>query len=118
MELRDADFEHAVVCFFDNGQDKQYVFLNSCLPIYLQQRQRTMPAHEYAFLKLIPTKRRETSQAHPCPTIDTRLLSRKRLSSVITQYKTENADCYASFNDVLAVKVAIAKAQKQQQMRQ
>lgn len=119
MSLRDIDsFNNSIICVVDNKQlndnhndNYMFVYLQSSLPVYLGIKQKYLSLQHnnnqgttYTFLKCGATK---SKRLNPC--IDTFVLSKIECRRLFRNYiLTDVTDC-SSYNDVLAVRMALAK---------
>ena len=93
-------------------QRRDYVYLRSTNPIYLEQRlgldnHDTDRNVEIQFFKIeYPDSR---TKSLPPPTIDTFLVPQYTMMKLVEEGTVRIMDEYASYNDVLSVKMAVVK---------
>ena len=111
-----SNMKNAIVCICQDTHDarlRRYIYLNSCLPIYMLKNTKDTSCPEvYKLVKFVEsTNHREEDD--PNPIIDTQVLAPSFIAEMTQKYTTQDVSMYASFNDIFAIRMALAKYSKQ-----
>ena len=85
-----------------------YIYLNSCLPIYLLKFNDEQQS-KYSFFQLIDNTSVGRQRKSPCPTMDTHIIKAARIHQLLKKFDVVPVDEYASFNDIIAVRISLLK---------
>lgn len=104
------DYKNAILCVVRSKTSirQQHVFINSCAPIYLEQNTGAINDATYKFLKLVLPKTASTD-TYPCPTYDTAVVRPSLIERLFQIFTFKDVSTCASYNDLLCVRMAIAK---------
>ncbi len=111
-------YRNACICVVRTGGKREYVYLNSTLPVYMHHRQPTTNGYDttkFTFIQLkdkTTTNKKQTKQ--PLPTIDTHVLQPQQMAVLFNKYHAEEVTQYSSYNDVIAARIILLKYKKQQ----
>lgn len=114
------EYTNGILCVVrsQSSMRQQHVYINSCAPIYLEQHTGGIDDLTYTFIKLVqkhpnnhPSLQKEASSP-PCPTHDTAVLRPSLVNRILQVYDTMDVSSYTSYNDVLCVRMAMAKANR------
>ena len=117
QSLNSSNMKNAIVCICQDTHDarlRRYIYLNSCLPIYMLKNTKdtSCPEEVYKLVKFVNGSYHREEE-DPNPIIDTQVLAPSFIAEMTQKYKTEDVSLYASFNDIFAVRMALAKYSKQ-----
>ena len=112
------DYMNGVLCVVrsQTSMRQQHVYINSCAPVYLGQTTGGMVDLSCTFIKLVKKNTeqnlRKQSNGPPCPTHDTAVLRPSLVNRLLQVYDTIDVSAFTSYNDLLCVRMAIAKANR------